>query len=126
MIGAGFGGLAAALRARSKGYDVTIFEKGQQLGGRARVFKRGGFKHDAGPTVITAPWLLEELFQLFGKNIKDYVELRKLDLWYRFIYPDGSSFDYTRDIQKTLAQIQNLSPVDVQGYQTFERFRKNF
>ena len=117
VIGAGFGGLAAALRARSKGYDVTIFEKGQQLGGRARVFKRGGFKHDAGPTVITAPWLLEELFQLFGKNIKDYVELRKLDLWYRFVYPDGSSFDYTRDIQKTLAQIQNLSPVDVQGYQ---------
>ncbi len=117
VMGAGFGGLAAALRARSKGYDVTIFEKGQQLGGRARVFNRGGFKHDAGPTVITAPWLLEELFQLFGKNIKDYVELRKLDLWYRFIYPDGSSFDYTRDIQKTLTQIQSLSPVDVQGYQ---------
>ncbi len=116
VIGAGFGGLAAALRARAKGYTVTLLEKGGQLGGRARVFERNGFKHDAGPTVITAPWLLEELFQLFDKDMRNYVDLKELDLWYRFIFPDGTNFDYTKDINHTLKQIEALNPSDVIGY----------
>ncbi len=116
VIGSGFGGLSVALRARAKGYDVTILEKGSQLGGRARVFYRNGFRHDAGPTVLTAPWLLEELFVLFKKNITDYVKIKPLDLWYRFVYPDGSVFDYDSDVKNTLAQIEKLNPKDVQGY----------
>ncbi len=116
VIGAGFGGIAAALRARAKGYQVTIFERGSQLGGRARVFQRNGFRYDSGPTVITAPWLFQELFQLFGKNIDNYIELKELDLWYRFVYQDGSKFDYTKNISHTLEQIAELNPKDQNGY----------
>ncbi|MEM7748404.1 MAG: FAD-dependent oxidoreductase, partial [Pseudomonadota bacterium] len=71
VIGAGFGGLAAALRLRAKGYDVTVLDRAKLPGGRAQVFEAGGYRHDAGPTVITAPFLFAELFELFGKDIKD-------------------------------------------------------
>ena len=72
VIGAGFGGIAVALRMRARGYDVTLLDRLPAIGGRAQVFERGGFRHDAGPTVITAPFLFHELFELFGKNSKDY------------------------------------------------------
>ena len=83
VIGSGFGGLAAALRLKAKGYKVTLVEKHPDLGGRARVFKKGEFTYDGGPTVITAPYLFEELFSLFNKKISDYVKIVPLDLWYR-------------------------------------------
>ena len=95
VIGSGFGGMAAALRMRSKGYEVTLLEKHPDLGGRARVFKKGDFIYDAGPTVITAPYLFEELFSLFNKDIANYVKIVPLDLWYRFVFEDGSTFDYS-------------------------------
>ena len=88
VIGSGFGGLASALRLRSKGYEVTLLEKHSDLGGRARVFKKDGFTYDGGPTVITAPYLFEELFSLFNKKISDYVKIVPLDLWYRFVFHD--------------------------------------
>ena len=75
MVGAGFGGIAAAIRSRAKGYDVILVDRCPQLGGRAQVFEQGGFRHDAGPTVITAPFLLEELFTLHAKRLQDYVQL---------------------------------------------------
>lgn len=81
VIGAGLGGISAALRLRAKGFDVTIADKLDQLGGRARVFKQDGFTFDAGPTVITAPFLLQELFDLFGKRMEDYLELREVFPW---------------------------------------------
>ena len=84
VIGGGFGGIAAALRLRALGHQVTLIEKLGCLGGRAQVFEKNGFKHDAGPTVITAPFLFDELFELFGENRKDYVEFKPLDPWYRF------------------------------------------
>ena len=68
IVGAGFGGMAAALRLKALGYEVTIYERSENLGGRAQVFERDGFRHDAGPTVITAPFLFDELFELFGKK----------------------------------------------------------
>jgi len=74
VIGGGFGGLAAALRCRKLGFDVTLLERLNMLGGRARVFEKDGYRHDAGPTVITAPFLFEELFELFGENLKDYLK----------------------------------------------------
>ncbi|MFL2841198.1 MAG: FAD-dependent oxidoreductase, partial [Candidatus Puniceispirillaceae bacterium] len=79
VIGAGFGGIAAALRMRARGYDVTLLDRLSAIGGRAQVFERSGFRHDAGPTVITAPFLFDELFALFGEKREDHVEFRALD-----------------------------------------------
>jgi len=95
VIGSGFGGIAAALRLRAKGHDVTIIEKHNDLGGRARVFKKNGFIFDGGPTVITAPYLIFELFELFNKKPEDYINIKPLDIWYRFVFEDGMSFDYS-------------------------------
>ena len=86
VIGAGFGGIAAALRMRAKGFDVTLVDRLQAIGGRAQVFEKGGFRHDAGPTVITAPFLFDELFELFGEKLKNHLEFRGLDPWYRFYF----------------------------------------
>jgi phytoene desaturase len=116
VIGAGFGGIAAALRLRAKGYAVTLLERGQKLGGRAQVFERDGFRHDAGPTVITAPFLFDELFELFGKKRQDYVEFRPLNPWYRFYYQDGTHFDYGGTVEDTLREIARFEPKDCDGY----------
>lgn len=116
VVGAGFGGIAAAIRSRAKGYDVTLVDRCPQLGGRAQVFEQGGFRHDAGPTVITAPFLLEELFALHGKRIEDYVKLVPLDPWYRFRFPDDTYFNYGGSVEDTLAEIERISPVDCKGY----------
>jgi len=117
VIGGGFGGMAAALRARKKGYDVTIIDKAQRLGGKAQVYSYGGFRHDAGPTVITAPHLFDELFSLFDKKREDYIAFTKLDLWYRFRFHDGSTFNYGGSIEDTLAEIAKIAPEDQAGYQ---------
>jgi phytoene desaturase len=116
VIGAGFGGIAAALRLRAKGYAVTLLERGQKLGGRAQVFEKDGFRHDAGPTVITAPFLFDELFELFGKKREDYVEFRPLSPWYRFYYQDGTHFDYGGTVEDTLREIAKFEPKDCDGY----------
>ena len=89
VVGGGFGGIAIALRLRALGHQVTLLEKLNSLGGIAQVFKKNGFKHDAGPTVITAPFLFDELFELFGEKREDYVEFKPLDPWYRFHFHDG-------------------------------------
>ncbi len=116
VIGAGFGGLAAALRLRAKGYHVTVLERCAQAGGRAQVFERGGYRHDAGPTVITAKFLFAELFELFGKKHEDYVEFVPLKPWYRFRFPDGDTFDYGGTLEDTLAEIRRIEPRDEAGY----------
>ena len=109
VIGSGFGGLASALRLRAKGYEVTLVEKHPDLGGRARVFKRGNFVYDGGPTVITAPYLIEELFSLFNKKISDYVKIVPLDLWYRFVFSDGETFDYSGNEKSMEKEIKKLN-----------------
>ena len=116
VVGAGFGGIAAALRLRAKGYRVTLIDRGRQLGGRAQVFEREGFRHDAGPTVITAPFLFEELFALFGERFADHVELVPLTPWYRFHFADGDHFDYGGTLDETLAEIRRISADDGEGY----------
>ena len=88
VIGSGFGGIAAALRLKAKNYNVTLVEKHNDLGGRAKVFKKNGFTFDGGPTVITAPYLIDELFELFNKNSKDYINIVPLKTWYRFVFDD--------------------------------------
>ena len=116
VVGGGFGGLAAALRLRARGYHVTIIDRCARLGGRAQVFERDGFRHDAGPTVITAPFLFEELFGLFGKKMSDYVTLVTPDPWYRFHFSDGATLDYGPTQDRTEAEIARFNPADVAGF----------
>ncbi len=116
VIGSGFGGLAASLRLKAKGYDVTLVEKHPDLGGRARVFKKGDFIYDGGPTVITAPYLFEELFNLFNKKISDYVKIVPLNLWYRFVFNDGQTFDYSGDEKSMEKEVKKFSDMDFKGY----------
>ena len=116
VIGGGFGGIAAAIRLRARGNDVTIYERLDKLGGRAQVFKKNDYIHDAGPTVITAPNLFYELFELFDENLEDYLEFKPLDPWYRFRFHDQTEFDYGPDREKMLDQIEKISPEDVSGY----------
>ncbi len=122
VIGSGFGGLAASLRLKAKGYDVTLVEKHPDLGGRARVFRKGNFIYDGGPTVITAPYLLEELFELFNKKISDYVEIVPLDLWYRFVFNDGQTFDYSGDEKSMEKEVKKFSDNDFRGYNNLVDF----
>ena len=116
VIGSGFGGIAAALRMRAKGYEVDLHEKLDQLGGRARQFNQNGFIHDAGPTVITAPYLFRELFEIFGEEIDDFINFIPLDPWYRFRFHDGSFFNYGPNQDELLQQIKAFEPKDVNGY----------
>ena len=117
VVGAGFGGIAAALRLRARGYDVTVYERSENLGGRAQVFERDSFRHDAGPTVITAPFLFDELFELFGRKREDYVEFVPLKPWYRFHFHDGTEFDYGGTLEDVLSEIKRVEPGDVAGYE---------
>ena len=110
VIGSGFGGIAISLRLKKLGYDTTIIEKLSDLGGRARVFEVNGFKHDAGPTVITAPFLFDELFNLFDKKREDYLNFVPLDPWYRYYFHDGKTFDYCSTLEKTNEQISRFDP----------------
>ena len=126
VIGSGFGGLAASLRLKAKGYDVTLLEKHPDLGGRARVFKKGHFIYDGGPTVITAPYLFEELFSLFNKKISDYVKIVPLNLWYRFVFNDGQTFDYSGDETFMEKEIKKFSVKDFEGYNKLVNLMKKF
>lgn len=116
VIGSGFGGLAAAVRLRAMGYPVTVLEATDQPGGRASVFLKDGFSFDAGPTVITAPYLFHELFELVGRDWRDYYELMPVDPFYRIEFNDGSRFDYVGEEDRLIEQIRALSPSDVDGY----------
>lgn len=119
VIGSGFGGLAAAIRLQTQGYQTTIFEKRDQPGGRAYVYRESGFTFDAGPTVITAPQCLEELFLNAGKKMEDYVELIPVFPFYRLCWEDGYRFDYSNRDKEFRDQVQAKSPADVEGYEKF-------
>ena len=124
VIGSGFGGIAAALRLKAKGHKVTLIEKHPDLGGRARVFRKNGFIFDGGPTVITAPYLINELFELFKKDPKDYIKLSPLKVWYQFVFEDKSKFNYSGNENEMKAQIEELNKEDVKGYEKLVSFTK--
>lgn len=119
VIGSGFGGLAAAVRLGARGYRVTVLEKLDAPGGRAYVYRQDGFTFDAGPTVITAPFLLEELWDLCGKRFTDDIDLRPVSPFYRIRFDDGTSFDYSGNAEAMRAEVARLAPSDVAGYERF-------
>lgn len=119
VIGSGFGGLGAASRLLSAGHDVTILEKRDKLGGRAYVYEMNGFKFDGGPTVITAPFMFDDIFEAAGKKREDYVEFVPCDPFYRIFDAEGKHFDYNNDHEFTLEEIRKRSPGDVEGYEKF-------
>ena len=116
IIGSGFGGLAAAIRLSCKGYAVEVLEKLDGPGGRAYVHHQDGFTFDAGPTIITAPFLLEELWALCGRTFSDDIDLRLMAPFYRIRFSDGSHFDYSNDEASMCREIAKFSPDDVEGY----------
>ena len=124
VIGSGFGGIAAALRLKAKDHEVILIEKHNDLGGRARVFKKNGFTYDGGPTVITAPHLINELFELFKKDPKDYINLKPLNTWYQFVFEDKSKFNYSGNETEMRNQIEKISKKDVEGYSKLVSFTK--
>ena len=119
VIGSGFGGLALAIRLQASGFRTVIFEKRDLPGGRAYVYHDAGFTFDAGPTVITAPECLREIFALTGRSLDDYVKLLPVEPFYRLFWEDGYRFDYSADLELIERQINAKSPSDVNGYKQF-------
>ncbi|MGH8420136.1 MAG: phytoene desaturase [Pseudomonas sp.] len=124
VIGAGFGGLALAIRLQAAGIQTTLLEKRDKPGGRAYVYHDQGFTFDAGPTVITDPTAIEELFAVAGKSMSDYVELLPVAPFYRLCWEDGTRFDYANDQASLDHQIAALNPSDVAGYRRFLDYSK--
>jgi len=116
VIGSGFGGLAAALRLRAMGYGVEVWERGKRPGGRAAVFQKDGFTYDAGPTVVTAPFLFDELFALFGEKREEHVEFLPVKPWYRMIDGNRKTFDYGGTQEEVRTEIAKFCPEDAVGY----------
>ncbi len=119
VIGAGFGGLAAAVRLAVAGWRVQVIEKLEEPGGRASVFRQDGYTFDAGPTLITVPQLFDELWSLAGARLEDDVQLVPLDPFYRLRFHDGSHFDYCGDPARMRAEVARLCAADLAGYDRF-------
>lgn len=124
VIGSGFGGLGAASRLLSSGHDVTILEKRDKLGGRAYVYEQNGFKFDGGPTVITAPFMFDDIWEEAGKKREDYIEFVPCDPFYRIFDHEGKKFDYNNDHEFTIEEIKKRNPDDVEGYEKFLKTTK--
>jgi phytoene desaturase len=119
VVGSGFGGLAAAVRLGARGYRVTVLERLDAPGGRAYVHRQDGFTFDAGPTIITAPYLFEDLWRLCGRDMADDIELRTVDPYYRLVFDDGEIIDCHADPAAMKAEIARVSAADVDGYERF-------
>ncbi|MEN9838119.1 MAG: hypothetical protein RLZ79_1787, partial [Pseudomonadota bacterium] len=119
VIGSGFGGLAAAIRLGARGYRVTVLERLDGPGGRGYVYRQDGYTFDAGPTIITAPYLFEDLWRLCGKRLADDVTLQALDPFYEVRFDDGDVFRYTSDLKLMREQVARIEPRDVEGFDRF-------
>ncbi|MCB9138525.1 MAG: phytoene desaturase [Caldilineaceae bacterium] len=119
VIGSGFGGLSAAVRLAVQGHEVELFEKRDKLGGRAYVYENNGFKFDAGPTVITAPWLFDEIWEIAGRRREEYFQLVECDPYYRIFDHNRRAFNYNGDHDYILSQIDAWNPRDKEGYTRF-------
>jgi phytoene desaturase len=121
VIGSGFGGLAAAIRLGARGWRVTVVEKLDAPGGRAYVFRQDGFTFDAGPTIITAPYLLAELWELVGRDMAQDIDLRRMDPFYRIRFDDGTMMDASADLDAMRREVTRIAPEDLPGFDRFIR-----
>jgi len=119
VIGCGVGGLAAGARLAAKGYRVTMVDKLDGPGGRAYTYRQDGFTFDAGPTIITAPYVFEDLWKVCGGNLHDDVDIRPCDPFYKIRFDDGSVFSYCADKERMRAEVARFNPADVAGYDRF-------
>jgi phytoene desaturase len=119
VIGSGFGGLAAAIRLGARGYRVTVLERNEQPGGRASVFRQDGFTFDAGPTIITLPFVFEELWALCGRKMSDDIDLRSISPFYKLMFADGTAFTASGDDAAMRAEVAKFNPGDLAGYERF-------
>lgn len=122
VIGSGFGGLALAIRLQSSGIHTTILESRDKPGGRAYFWEKDGFIFDAGPTVITDPDCLRQLWELTGRDMAADIELLPVSPFFRLNWPDGTNFDYGNDPEKLYAEIAKIEPDDVDGYKRFLQY----
>jgi len=125
IIGSGFGGLAEAIRLQARGFDVTILEKNAMTGGHAYQFKKNGYTFDMGPSLITAPDIIKAVFRAAGKDIEDYLELIRLDPYYRIYFHDGTHLDYSGDSRAMKAQMAAFNADDAKNYDRFMRDCRN-
>ena len=121
VIGSGFGGLAAAIRLVQQGHEVKIVEKRDKAGGRAYVYEQDGYTFDGGPTIITAPWLIRELFERSGKRAEDYVSLVPIDPFYNIRFEDGSVFRYTGRREEVIEEVKRFSPAKIASVASAKR-----
>src|SRR5512133_2825536 len=119
IIGSGFGGLAEAIRLQASGFQVTMFEKREKVGGRAYQLKKSGYTFDMGPSLITAPEIIQEVFRAAGREMKDYIDLVPLDPFYRIYCHDWSTLDYSGEPGKMKAEMAKFSPKDAANYDRF-------
>ncbi len=124
VIGAGFGGLAIAIRLQAKGFQVTLLEKNEMVGGHAYQYKEKGYTFDMGPSLITAPFIIERIFEAAGKKMSDYLNLIYLDPFYRIHFHDGSFLNYSPDSDIMKQQLANFNPKDAENYDRFIRYTK--
>ena len=125
VIGSGFGGLALAIRLQAAGIPTLILEARDKPGGRAYVYEQDGFRFDAGPTVLTAPQVIDDLFTVGGKNREDYIQFEALSPFYRLMWQDGTQFDYAGDEAELEAAIAAFSPNDIEGYRRFREYSRD-
>lgn len=119
VIGAGLGGLAAAIRLAASGFAVQILEKNQNVGGKVNTVEADGYKFDTGASLLTMPHVLRELFAAANRKIEDYLDLVKLDPICRYVWSDGTRFDASQDLVKTEREIERIEPADVAGFKRF-------
>lgn len=119
VIGSGFGGLATAIRLKSLGLEVTILEKNENVGGHASQLKLSGYTFDMGPSLITAPSIIESVFQAAGRNMANYMNLIKLDPYYRIYFHDKSYVDYSGDNEDMKVQMAKYDPRDAKNFDRF-------
>ncbi|HMB98138.1 MAG TPA: FAD-dependent oxidoreductase, partial [Balneolaceae bacterium] len=119
VVGAGIGGLTAAALLASKGHKVTVFEKNTRPGGKMQQVKASGYRFDTGPSLLTMPFLLENVFRKCGESLDDYLQLSEVDPICRYFYQDGTIFDNYSSRSKTLNEIERFAPEDTEGYKSF-------
>ena len=119
IIGSGFGGLAEAIRLQARGFAVTIFEKREQIGGRAYQFVKNGYTFDMGPSLVTAPFIIDRVFQSAGRNLRDYLDLVPLDPFYRLYFHDGTFMDYVGNPARMKQEMAKFNAGDALQYDRF-------